>query len=103
MTFNLSTPVEVLHELGARLRAQRLAQSLTQRELAHMAGLSLGALRKLETDGQCSLETLVRAVQALGLQEALDDLFVLKRQSIAQMEQVDLVSRRQRAPRKRAS
>ena len=68
-----------------------------------MAGLSLGALRKLESSGQCSLETLIRVVQALGLQEALDDLFVLKRQSIAQMAQVDLVSRRQRAPRKKTS
>jgi hypothetical protein len=48
-------------------------------------------------------KTLVRVAQALGLLEALDDLFVLKRQSIAQMEQVDLVSRRQRAPRKRTS
>ncbi len=103
MTFNLSTPAEVLQELGARLREQRLAQSLAQSELAQMAGLSLGALRKLESDGQCSLETLVRVAQALGLLEALDDLFVLKRQSIAQMAQVDFVSRRQRAPRKRTS
>lgn len=103
MTFQLSTSVEVLHALGVRLREQRLAQSLTQRELAQMSGLSLGALRKLETDGQCSLETLIRVVQALGLLGELDDLFVLKRQSIAQMEQVDLVSRRQRAPRKKAS
>ena len=103
MTFLLSTPAEILHTLGARLREQRLAQSLTQRELAQMAGLSLGALRKLETDGQCSLETLVRAAQALGLQEALDDLFVLKRQSIAQMEQIDAVSRRRRAQRKKTS
>ncbi len=103
VTFHLSTSAEILHALGVRLREQRLAQSLTQRELAQMAGLSLGALRKLESDGQCSLETLVRVAQALGLQEALDDLFVLKRQSIAQMEQVDLVSRRQRAPRKRTS
>lgn len=103
VTFHLSTPAEILHALGVRLREQRLAQSLTQRELAQMAGLSLGALRKLESDGQCSLETLVRVAQALGLLEALDDLFVLKRQSIAQMEQVDLVSRRQRAPRKKTS
>jgi len=103
VTFQLSTSVEVLHALGVRLREQRLAQSLTQRELAQMSGLSLGALRKLETDGQCSLETLIRVVQALGLLGELDDLFVLKRQSIAQMEQVDLVSRRQRAPRKKAS
>ncbi len=103
MAFQLSTPAEVLQELGARLRERRLAQSLTQRELAQMAGLSWGALRKLESDGQCSLETLVRVAQALGLLKALDDLFVLKRQSIAQMEQADLVSRRQRAPRKRTS
>jgi len=101
MTFNFSTFTEVLQKLGARLREQRLAQSLTQRELAQMAGLSLGALRKLETNGQCSLETLVRVVQALGLLDEMEDLFMLKRQSIAQMEQVDLVSRRQRAPRKR--
>ena len=103
MSFHLSTFTEILQELGARLREQRLAQSLTQRELAQMAGLSLGALRKLESDGQCSLETLVRVVQALGLLEALDDLFMLKRQSIAQMEQADLVSRRQRAPRKKTT
>ena len=103
MAFNLSTPAEILHALGLRLREQRLAQSLTQRDLAQMAGLSLGALRKLETDGQCSLETLVRAAQALGLLEALEGLFALKRQSIAQMEQIDVVSRRQRAPRKKTS
>lgn len=101
MDFYLSTPAEILRSLGIRLREQRLAQSLTQRELAQMAGLSLGALRKLETDGQCALETLVRAAQALGLLEALEDLFVLKRQSIAQMERIDAVRRRQRAPRKK--
>ena len=58
MTFHLSTSAEILRALGVRLREQRLAQSLTQRELAQMAGLSLGALRKLESSGQCSLETL---------------------------------------------
>ena len=103
MAFYLSTPAEIMHTLGVRLREQRLAQSLTQRDLAQMAGVSLGALRKLEADGQCSLETLVRVAQALGLLEALEDLFVLKRQSIAQMEQIDVVSRRQRAPRKKMS
>ncbi|MFA5664106.1 helix-turn-helix domain-containing protein [Castellaniella sp.] len=102
-TFNLATFTEILQALGTRLREQRLAQSLTQRELAQMAGLSLGALRKLETDGQCSLETLIRVTQALGLQGELDDLFVLKRQSIAQMEQAELARRRQRAPRRKTS
>lgn len=101
MAFNLAAPAEILSTLGERLRAQRLAQALSQRELAQMAGLSLGALRKLEQDGLCSLETLIRVVQALGLSSELDELFVLKRHSIAQMVQAEAVSQRQRAPRRK--
>jgi len=103
MAFALAPTTEVLQALGHRVRAQRLAQQVPQRELAQMAGLSLGALRKLESSGQSSLETLVRTVQALGLVNELDDLFVLKRQSIAQMEQAEAVSQRQRATRRRGS
>lgn len=101
MNFSFALPAEILSALGVRLRAQRLAQAMSQRDLAEMAGLSLGALRKLEHDGQCSLETLVRVVQALGLVSELDDLFVMRRQSIAQMEQVEALSLRQRAPRRK--
>ena len=99
MTFMISTTDETLAGLGSRLRAQRLAQNLPQRELAQMAGLSLGALRKLEASGQTSLETLIRAVQALGLTGELENLFVLKRASIAQMEQAEVALQRKRARR----
>ena len=102
MSLSLAPASEVLQTLGQRVRAQRLVQGVSQRELAQMAGLSLGALRKLESSGQSSLETLVRAVQALGLVDELEDLFVLKRQSIAQMEQAEAVSQRQRAPRRKS-
>lgn len=101
MSFTLSVPAEIQRTLGARLRTQRLAQALSQRDLAQMAGLSLGALRKLEHDGLCSLETLVRVAHALGLVAELEDLFVLKRQSIAQMELAETARRRQRAPRRK--
>lgn len=101
MAISLSTPTELLHTLGQRLRAQRLAQGLAQLELARMAGLSLGAVRKLERDGQSSLDTLARVAQALGLAGELDGLFAHKRQSIAQMEQAAAVSQRKRAPRRR--
>lgn len=100
MPLALASANEILQTLGQRLRAQRLAQGVPQRELAQMAGLSLGALRKLENSGQSSLETLVRAVQALGLVHELEDLFVLKRQSIAQMETAEAVTQRQRARRR---
>lgn len=100
MSFNLASTAEILRALGSRLRIQRLAQGLPQRELAQMAGLSLGALRKLEGSGQSSLETLIRVTQALGLAGELEDLFVLRRQSIAQMAQAESAGQRQRAPRR---
>jgi transcriptional regulator with XRE-family HTH domain len=98
MDFSLATSSEILQALGERLRAQRLVQGLPQRELALRAGLSLGAVRKLEHDGQCSLETLLRVVQALGLTGELESLFVVRRESIAQMEKAGQAQRR-RAPR----
>ena len=102
MTFSLSTASEIQRVLGERLRTQRLAQALSQRDLAQMAGLSLGALRKMERNGQSSLETLIRVVHALGLAEELNSLFILKRESIAQMEQAEAVKQRKRAPRRKA-
>lgn len=101
MTFTLSSKWEILLKLGTRLRHQRLEQNLSQARLADMAGVSLGALRNLEQDGRCALETMVAVVQALGLVGELEHLFVPKRQSIAQMEQAEAASKRQRAAKRK--
>lgn len=101
MSLALKSKDEILSLLASRLRAQRLAQELSQQELARMAGLSLGAVRKLETSGQSSLETLVRVVRSLGLLGELESLFVLRQESIAQMEQREVTVARQRAPKRR--
>jgi transcriptional regulator with XRE-family HTH domain len=100
MTFTTATTAEVLLAIGARLRAQRLHNELSQQELALMAGLSLGAIRKLERDGQVSLETLVRATQALGVVAELDPVFLARRESIAEMAAAASARGRQRAPRR---
>jgi len=101
MAFNLAATDEILHALGQRLRTQRLSQALTQHELAQMAGLSLGALRKLESNGHSSLETLVRAVQALGLAGEMEHLFAPKLRTIRQMALIEAAAQRQRAPRRK--
>ena len=102
MSFILKIYAEIQSELGQRLRAHRLAQSLSQGELASMAGLSLGAVRQLERNGQSSLETFVRVIQTLGLTQELDNLFVFQPVSIAMLERAEQASKRQRAPRKSA-
>ncbi len=104
MEFAFATHPEILRELGGRLRAQRLAQGLRQADLAGMAGVSVGTVKSLEATGVSSTDSWVRVVRALGLQDALQPLFVLERQSIAQMALADKLQRnpRQRAPRKAA-
>jgi transcriptional regulator with XRE-family HTH domain len=99
---NLSTPTEILKELGARLRAQRLAQELTQGVLANMAGISVGTVKQLERSGVSSFETVIRVVQALGLSDQLQTLFEVQRRSIAQMQQAEQAQRK-RAPRRRST
>lgn len=104
MDFALATHEEILRELGGRLRAQRLVQGLRQVDLASMAGVSVGTLKALESSGTSSLQAWVRVLAALGLQQDLQPLFVLQKQSIAQMALAHQMARkpRQRAPRKSA-
>ena len=99
LDFVFSTSDEITAALGLRLKAVRLSQSLTQADLAERAGVSVGTVKSIERTGQSSVTSLVRVVQALGLSDQLQSLFVLKVQSIAEMEQAQL-AQRQRAPRK---
>lgn len=100
LVFEFATPFEICQLLGQRLRAHRLAQLLSQAELAARAGVALGTLRKLETTGQTSTDTLVRVAQALGLTEPLHGLWLPQpAQSIVQMAQVEAAASRQRAPK----
>ena len=102
LDFAFSTSDEITAALGLRLKAVRLSQSLTQADLAERAGVSVGTVKSLERTGQSSVTSLVRVVQALGLSDHLQSLFVLKVQSIAEMAQAQL-AKRQRAPRKARS
>lgn len=63
---------DILKELGARLRRERLNRNLTQQELADQAGISRGSIAKLEGGSNSSLKTLVRTLRALGIVSRLD-------------------------------
>ncbi|MEY2875048.1 MAG: hypothetical protein RLZZ373_2419 [Pseudomonadota bacterium] len=98
LDFGLASSDEICQALGQRLKVARLAQGLLQSELALRAGVSRGTVVTLESSGQTTLASLVRVVQVLGLEEALQPLFVqAPPRSIAELE------RRVSAPRQRAS
>lgn len=101
LNFKLASEAEIRQELCKRLRNSRLQQDLSQAQLALHAGISLSTLKRMESSGEASLETFVRAIQSLGLSGELEGLFRIRPQSIAQMERAAQKSQRQRAPRQK--
>lgn len=65
----------VAKELGRRLMVIRLAQNLSQRQLAERAGLGLRTIQRLEQgEAATQLSGFVRVCRALGLMDRLDQL-----------------------------
>jgi len=79
------------------VRQLRLARNLSQAELGARAGVSFGAVRKLESSGHTTLATFVRCVQALGAGSDLESLLKPPIRSIAELEQQHQATLRQRA------
>lgn len=67
----LLTTKEFEQELGASLKALRLLKNLDRQSLCERAGVSLSALRHLETGQGATLKTLIRVVRALDRQDWL--------------------------------
>lgn len=64
----------VLGELGRRLARTRLERNLSQQQLAHEAGVSKTTIERLEAGEPIKSTSLVRALRALGLLDALNRL-----------------------------
>lgn len=67
-------PEELAQTIGDNIRAIRLQKNLTQTGLAARAGISMNALRHLESGQGANLGTFIRVVRALDKQEWLQAL-----------------------------
>lgn len=70
----ISTPEELAQAIGENIRALRLQKNLTQSGLAARAGISMSALRHLESGQGANLGSLIRVVRALDKEEWLQAL-----------------------------
>jgi transcriptional regulator with XRE-family HTH domain len=93
--FQLAPSRVVAEELGRRLNELRLAQDLTQMQLAESAGVSRGTVVRLAEGSGVSLDSFIRVMQALGLAGHLAALLPDPR--VRPVEEVRLGGRRQRA------
>lgn len=95
MRFDFYTPDEVSNILGQRLKQHRLAQNLTQAQLAERAGVGLSTVRRVELGEGGSLDNIIRITIALGHVNEFADLFAASPKTIDDI--LDKSQLRQRA------
>lgn len=101
MDFELATTEQVLRELGDRLRRQRLGQNLLQEDVAQRAGISVGALKRLEAGDNVRIDTLLNVAKSLSVLRDLEAAFEWRSaMTIADLERLDKSARRVRARKK---
>jgi transcriptional regulator with XRE-family HTH domain len=74
---SLNTPADALQALAASIKSARLQADITRQELAERSGVGVATLARVEKNGICSTETLVRILAALGVVDRLVDVLSL--------------------------
>jgi len=91
-----------IKQLGHRLERIRLLHNIPQRELASLAGISARTLRRLESGEGGSLDSFIRLLIALDLDENLSVL--IPDHTVRPMERLDHAKKeRQRARRAKST
>ena len=67
-----SSTNEVIIETGRRIKAVRIAMSVTQKDLAELTGLSLKTISNLENGKDVSFSTVIEVLRSLGELQRLD-------------------------------
>lgn len=68
---NVGTTEASLRALGERVARLRLSRNLTQATVAREAGVSVSSVKRLEAGENTSLETFLRVLGVLGLEQRL--------------------------------
>ncbi len=100
MTIATITDIEVLQEIGTRLRAYRLQRNLAQADLATRAGLNRTTIRDIEAGKDSQLSTLVKILRALGRLDDIDAF--LPKPSVSPIQLMKLEGKPRQRARKSA-
>lgn len=84
----------ILTELGRRIQDTRIAASLTQKELAERAGISLSTLVRLESGESVRFEYVLNTLRALNLLSNID--LLVQEQEMRPSDLLDYGKKRKR-------
>jgi transcriptional regulator with XRE-family HTH domain len=75
ISLNFLTPLDYLTQIAKNAKSKRLSLNLTQQTLANRSGVSLGAIKRFESTGKVSLESLLKLALVLESLESFNSLF----------------------------
>jgi transcriptional regulator with XRE-family HTH domain len=100
LELSFSTPSEIVRQICARLRTERLALQMTQAEVAGRAGIATNTVSNLEAGRNVSFESVVRMAMVLGRSQELEGLFLPKLDSLEDIHRYESTASRSRIRRK---
>jgi len=86
LAININSPAQMMEQLKERFKAKRLSLGLTQEGLANKSGVSLGSLKRFETTGQISLESLLSLAFVL---DCLDDFLNIANEKLKEFHSME--------------
>ncbi len=76
--FNLKTPNDIVRELAEKIKQHRKKLKISQAQLASKSGVSLGSIKRFESKYEISLNSFIKILIALNLEQDLENLFTQK-------------------------
>lgn len=78
LLFNPKTPNEIAKELVEKIKQHRKKLKISQAQLAIKSGVSLGSIKRFESKYEISLNSFIKILIALNLEQDLENLFTQK-------------------------
>lgn len=76
--FNPKTPNEIAQELVEKIKQHRKKLKISQAQLAYKSGVSLGSIKRFESKYEISLNSFIKILIALNLEQDFENLFTQK-------------------------
>lgn len=76
--FNPKTPNDIAKELVEKIKQHRKKLKISQVQLVTKSGVSLGSIKRFESKYEISLNSFIKILIALNLEQDLENLFTQK-------------------------
>ena len=78
LLFNPKTPSDIAKDLVEKIKQHRKKLKISQAQLATKSGVSLGSIKRFESKHEISLNSFIKILIALNLEQDLENLFTQK-------------------------